>query len=439
MTSAQRRLVARNVSLFYCLLCCLSVWLITPTRVIHETHFYASAAIRRSAKLNAEVGAALQATMGWIDAYGVSDAPLQLDVPLFRQLAAADDWGALANATIDAMHRLYPAERHNAYHFGLADSWALWTVMMLECAVRPCAVLPVDLHSMNLRNTNAWRGLAGSDDVLWATLMLVDQPGMLDSPYRWNGARGAKQLFAEAENHYVDRQGNMTALFWDTNADYIATICITLWISAAAKLHEKTREPRYLQHALSGVGAILHGENPLITGTGHVYDGRHIAGWINTVEWSYNAGVALGALTALYRGTQDMHYLLIAERIAQTAVQVFWQSGHLSESVATLNRDQWLFKGILLHHMGEFLHVLLADGRAPPHWVVQLHGILARESQWLVAERLSPAGFCVYWGEQDAANTCSNVSPLTFSPQGLATAATLFSVTEKLGILIKHE
>lgn len=431
----------------YAVLCIMLVFILTPTFIVHEFHFYLGAAIRRSQWLNAKVGDTLHKAMRWVDEFGTDtseNGTLTIDVLQFQRLVAQRNYSALALAAVDGLKTLYPDSRHNAYYHGIADSWAFWTVMLMECAVLNCErELPYDLHGFDWRNTNAWRGLSGSDDVLWATLVLVDHSDLIDSGYAWTGARGARQLFAEAKGHFMHRVGNHTELYWDTNREYTATIGLTLWIASAAQLYSRTREPMYLADALSAVGALLNPKNAsdgvtaasaLITNDGHVFDGRSIYGKLNPMEWTYNSGVALAALTALYSATQKEAYLLLAERVAQTAIQTFIaKRGHVAERLASLNRDQFSFKGILLHFLSKFLAVVLENrGGRVPRWVVMLKDVLERECEWLVNNRLKKHGFCVYWGEPEADTTCEIIGRMTYAPQGMATASQLFHLTAQL-------
>jgi hypothetical protein len=266
-----RRTLPAFIYYFACFSCI--VW-ITPTFIVHESHFYLSAAIRTNYDLNVKVGEWVQGFMRYVDEYGTDQSPLRLDAARFRSLAGENDFAALANLSVDSLLRLYPPERHNAYFFGIADSWSQWVCMMMICGVRNCdRALPFDLSGFNLRTTNAWRGLAGSDDVLWATLMTVERSDLVDVPYRWNGARGAKQLFGEVEKHFLEQSGNATDIFWDTNRLYTATIGVSLWVAACAKLSRVTGDKKFLNYAVGAVGTLLHGDKPLISQTGHVFDG----------------------------------------------------------------------------------------------------------------------------------------------------------------------
>ena len=261
------------------------------------------------------------------------------------------------------MDQLYSVQSHRIFYHGIGDAWAFWVVLILRCSVQNCTdpATPYALESGSPRNMLAWRGLSGSDDVLWACLALSPFPQFLDMPYHWNGARGARQLYSEAEAHYVTHTGNGTVLYWDTTQRYTATISLTLWIAASVRLYERTGEGRYLANALSGFQSLVDAEgwdSPLVTAQGFVYDGR----WGDTRrvkrdEWTYNSGVALAALIALYRTTRRDRYLLMAEAVARHAILVFWEgSGYLYELphlidgrlFMGLNTDQFWFKGVFV-------------------------------------------------------------------------------------------
>jgi predicted alpha-1,6-mannanase (GH76 family) len=374
--------------------------------------------------------------LSYIDDWGIYREKVVLDPGYFQQLEEKKEYFKLAEACVDGLHQLYKIDDHNSWYHGISDAWAFWVVMMMQCSVKNCSELPYELLTFTLKNTNAWRALSGSDDVLWASLILANRPDFLDMGYQFNGARGARQLYNEATDHYIIKTGNYTALYWDTNHDYTATISMSLLIAASTQLHQKIGGDEYLDNALSVLGSLLQNENgALITEDGHVYDGRHHNKYIQSVEWTYNSGVALAALTLLYESTKVEEYFLRAEKIAQTAITVFWKSGHLAEvDRYVLNKDQYLFKGILLHYLAKFLRVLdkKNNGVMPP-WVLSLKSRIENESTWLVNNRLTSAGFCVYWGESGATETCKNEG---YEPQGMVTASQLFSLASLLQQLV---
>eukprot|EP01047_Picozoa_sp_COSAG01_P042230 COSAG01_NODE_3675_length_5804_cov_4.926919_3_plen_225_part_00 len=100
--------------------------------------------------------------------------------------------------------------------------------------------------------------------------MLRYEPRFLDMGYHLNGARGAVQLYAEAEKHFVARTGNMTSLYWNTNKEYQATIGITLWITASCELHRQTGKEHFRQNGLSAFRTLQHLG---IMQRGQVFDG----------------------------------------------------------------------------------------------------------------------------------------------------------------------
>lgn len=102
-----------------------------------------------------------------------------------------------------------------------------------------------------------------------------------------------------------------------------------------------------MRNAIGGMHALLRPrehDRTLLTVDGHVHDGWS-SGGISLQEWTYNAGVALGALSSLYLATNDSNFLMLAESVAKTSSTLFWQSGHLAEiDLSSLNLDQYSFK-----------------------------------------------------------------------------------------------
>jgi hypothetical protein len=149
-----------------CNSCCIVLWLLpSGAEIVHETHFYLGAGLRMNSWLNANVGNVLHAVLHWVDKFGTNRTHYQVDVALFQRWCDERKYDELASLCFDAMHRLYPIENHNAFYHGIADSWAAFVVMILQCSVQNCSTsgdTRYDLQSFTLKNTNAWRGLAGN-------------------------------------------------------------------------------------------------------------------------------------------------------------------------------------------------------------------------------------------------------------------------------------
>jgi len=409
----------------------------------NEVHFFIGASIRGSSDLNRLVTDGLRNAFKRIDVYGTHNTSRTLALASFRDLDAKKSYLELARECIRGLHQLHPIDMHNSWYHGIHDAWAVWALMIMSCGVIDCKEFPYDMESNHLRTILAWRGLSGSsDDVLWATLAILQySPSFLDMDYRINGARGAVQLYSEAEKHFVVRIGNMTSLFWNTKKEYQSTISITLWITASCKLHVLTGDERYLENAKSGyrtleqLNLLLHGQ---------VFDGVKNNSVFQT-RWTDNDGMALGALTALYQSTHDDRFLALGEEVTKSSLEYFWQNGHLRETGMMgelLYPDQYSFKGLFLHYLARFLAVARLDSE----WVGQLKAKCEEECKWLLEHRLRKDGFCVYWGEHSAEKYCSERETEIereserdpYAPQGMVAASQLFMLTHQLQTFVKE-
>jgi predicted alpha-1,6-mannanase (GH76 family) len=438
-----------------CLTCCLLCWVGVTilslgwgagpiSQFANEVHFSIGASLRVSSDLNRLVTDGLRNAFKRIDVYGTHNTSRTLALAVFRDLDANKSYLALARECIRGLHQLHPVAMHNAWYHGIHDAWAVWALMIMSCSVVDCnssKEFPYDMESTHLRTILAWRGLSGSsDDILWATLAILQySPRFWDMDYRLNGARGAVHLYAEAEKHFVVRIGNMTSLFWDTNKNYQSTISITLWITASCKLHVLTGDERYLENAKSAYHTL---EQLNLLNHGQVFDGVKNKSVFQT-RWTYNAGMALGALTALYQSTNDHRFLAVGQEVTKASFDYFWHNGHLRETgmmEELLYPDQYSFKGLFLHYLERFLEVARNASRLDPEWVRKLKSKCEEECKWLVTHRLREDGFCVYWGEATADRYCSETERERerasdrdpYAPQGMVAASQLFMLTHHL-------
>ncbi len=109
-------------------------------------------------------------------------------------------------------------------------------------------------------------------------------------------------------------------LWWNTKRTYKNAITNELFITLAAQLHERTPGDReYLSWALRGwewlTGRALIGPGGLVN-DGLTADCANNGG----TAWTYNQGVILGGLAALYEITGDRDYLRHGEFIADAAL-----------------------------------------------------------------------------------------------------------------------
>jgi predicted alpha-1,6-mannanase (GH76 family) len=147
-------------------------------------------------------------------------------------------------------------------------------------------------------------------------------------------------------------------LWWNTKRTYKNAITNELFITLAAQLHQRTPgDQEYLSWALRDwewlTGRALIGPGGLVN------DGLTAACQNNDgTTWTYNQGVILGGLAALFEITGDRAYLTQGESIASAAIRQLTSHGILAEpcepAVAGCNGDQAQFKGIFARYLYDF-------------------------------------------------------------------------------------
>jgi predicted alpha-1,6-mannanase (GH76 family) len=153
-------------------------------------------------------------------------------------------------------------------------------------------------------------------------------------------------------------------LWWNTKRTYKNAITTELFITLAARLHERTLHQRadgdqeYLSWALRGWEWLLG--RALIGPDGLINDGLTPGcGNNGGTAWTYNQGVILGGLAALYDITGDRAYLRHGEYIADAALGGLTDAdGILTEpcelSADGCDGDGSQFKGIFARHLHAF-------------------------------------------------------------------------------------
>lgn len=388
----------------------------------------------------------------------------------------------LAQLAATQLRMQWPTAQHRAWYHGVEDGWLVWVMMMFDESIEAsgCAseedVLSegrgcthrnppiVDLEAADLKTSFLWYGVSGSDDLLWVCLALFSEfRRYYPARYALNGRRGIEELFVEVQKRFEGEAGSgeadkinasgkdgngrhLVLLDWGTNRNYVATIGLSLMaqVSAGVAAHPDVVPQKIRTLALRNaedVLATLHATGMI--SHAHVYDGfRHdsstkrleltSSGALNTSssiepreidesEWSYNAGAAVGAFTALYRATGNYSHLAEAERLVRSGLRRFTQTvvpsvsektslqsfNLLGEVVSSkLDRDQLAFKGVFLHFLGDFVRTYRCNSGSKhlPDWMQELYVNLASQAQNLIQHRLSPerGGFCGYWGESNA-------------------------------------
>ncbi len=170
----------------------------------------------------------------------------------------------------------------------------------------------------------------------------------------------ARTIFARNQAGWDDtcRGG----LWWNTDRKYKNAITNELFLTLAARLHQRAPggHGSYLTWALRAWE--WFGASGLIGASGLVNDGLTAACANNGgTTWTYNQGVILGGLAALYEITGDRAYTERGESIADAALRELASPasartpGILAEpgemATARRDRDRPQFKGIFVRHL----------------------------------------------------------------------------------------
>jgi predicted alpha-1,6-mannanase (GH76 family) len=266
------------------------------------------------------------------------------------------DYRARAAAATGALQRWYVP------HTGLWKSTGWWNAANALTAVIRYAqhtgdgthaqVLPTTFRRARRRHSdfvnmffddNGWWGLA------WvAAFDLTGDRGYLDA---------ARTIFARNLAGWDGVCGG--GLWWNTKRTYKNAITNELFITLAAQLHERTPgDQEYLSWALRDwewlTGRALIGRSGLVN-DGLTADCANNGG----TAWTYNQGVILGGLAALYDITGDREYLRHGEFIADAALSGLTDAGGILTEPCELsadgcNGDGTQFKGIFVRYLYDF-------------------------------------------------------------------------------------
>jgi len=151
-------------------------------------------------------------------------------------------------------------------------------------------------------------------------------------------------------------------LVWQTTNNYKNSITNELFLELSARLYLVTQDATYLQWAQQELS--WFNASGLINSSGLINDGLNASCQNNgQTTWTYNQGVILGGLAALYQATNDQTYLTEAEQIANAAIANLASSnGILTEpctgpNCPTQNPDQTQFKGIFIRNLDALYQV----------------------------------------------------------------------------------
>jgi predicted alpha-1,6-mannanase (GH76 family) len=190
------------------------------------------------------------------------------------------------------------------------------------------------------------------DDCGWWGLAWVDAYDLTGESRYLDAAR---TIFAHNQTGWDGTCGG--GVWWNTERTYKNAVTNELFFTLAALLHQRTPgDQEYLSWALRGWEWLA--ARALIGPDGLINDGL-TAGCVNNggPTWTYNQGVVLGGLAALYDITGDRDYLAHGEFVADATVsRLTSPQGILTElcEPANCNSDQSQFKGIFARHLHEF-------------------------------------------------------------------------------------
>jgi len=197
------------------------------------------------------------------------------------------------------------------------------------------------------------------DDNLWWALAWI-------AAYDLTGDRryldAAERIFAYSEDGWDDtcRGG----LWWNTDRKYKNAITNELFFTLAARLHQRVPGDgeRYLSWAVRAWEWLR--ASGMIGARGLVNDGLTPACENNGgTTWTYNQGVILGALAAMYQITGDRVYLEQGDSIAGATLRELTTPPSASppgiltepcEATGRCNGDHVQFKGIFVRYLHDF-------------------------------------------------------------------------------------
>ncbi len=213
------------------------------------------------------------------------------------------------------------------------------------------------------------------DDTQWWALTWVNAYELTRNP--------AYLQMAEKIHSYVTEAWTPSqcggGLVWQTTNAYQNAVTNELFLELSARLYLLTRQASYLQWAQK--------ELSWFNGSGLVNSSHLINDGLTTscqnngqTTWTYNQGIILGGLAALYQATHDQAYLTEATQIANAAISILVSSsGILTEpctgSCPTQNPDQTQFKGIFIRNLdalyqvtGDQAYLAFIDRNASSIW-----------------------------------------------------------------------
>jgi predicted alpha-1,6-mannanase (GH76 family) len=195
------------------------------------------------------------------------------------------------------------------------------------------------------------------DDTQWWALTWVDAYDLTRNP--------AYLQMAEKIHLYVTgawQPGTCGGgVIWQTTNAYQNSVTNELFLELSARLYLETHQATYLQWAQKEL-AWFNGSG-LINSSNLINDGL-----TNTCQnngqttWTYNQGVILGGLAALFQATHDQTYLTQAQKLANASISTLVNSNGIlmdpcSGTCTSQNPDQTQFKGIFMRNLDALYQV----------------------------------------------------------------------------------
>jgi predicted alpha-1,6-mannanase (GH76 family) len=266
---------------------------------------------------------------------------------------AEPDYRARAAAGVHALQRWY------VRHTGLWETTGWWNAAnALSAVIRYTRHTGDRDHKHAVEHTFRHAGRKTPDfinmffdDNGWWGLAWVDAYDLTGEERYLDAAR---TIFAHNQTGWDDTCGG--GLWWNTDRTYKNAITNELFLTLAALLHQRTGGQEYLSWALRDWEWLT--ARAFVGPEGLINDGLTGACANNGgITWTYNQGVVLGGLAALYDITGDRAYLRHGEGIADAALsRLASPEGILTEvcESGSCNGDQTQFKGIFMRYLHEF-------------------------------------------------------------------------------------
>lgn len=188
------------------------------------------------------------------------------------------------------------------------------------------------------------------DDEGWWALTWVDAYDYTGNTTYLNMA---KTIFANISSAWDTTCSG--GVWWSTSRSYKNAITNELFLTLAARLHERTPgDTSYLSWA--NEEWTWFSQSGLINSSHLINDGlTSSCGNNGETTWTYNQGVILGGLTDMYKITGSTSYLTTAETIANAAISTLVTSSGIlrepCEASSSCGGDGPQFKGIFMRNL----------------------------------------------------------------------------------------